>query len=221
MGAFNRKKYIARGRMSHQYAEMKKDFAQTKTGGKDLMGYVYILNIYGTDYYKIGITRNPNVQCRISQIQTGNPFEVIPVDVRRLANYREAETYLHTVFSNYKVRGEWFYIGEAELLNQFEIAVTMFTVDEALADLDDTRPDIAVCEPKSLPVAVTAKDALGITTRPFTVDERDLIISWLDENISRREMSRRIYFNRGGKSDYRGDGPISEMLKIYLDSLVA
>ena len=79
-----------------------------KTWKSSLRGYVYIL--VAGPFVKIGVTTSSDPYARIKGIQTGCPFEVKPAT--RLECYRinpfDVESYLHEVFSNLHVRGEWF-----------------------------------------------------------------------------------------------------------------
>lgn len=68
---------------------------------------VYLMECEG--FIKIGLSRDP--RARLINIQSSTPFEVsiralispiLPCDARSL------ESYLHTVFSDFRVRGEWF-----------------------------------------------------------------------------------------------------------------
>lgn len=70
------------------------------------MGKIYLVSC--GEFVKIGTTRDINK--RISSIKTNNPkdIEVIFESQSMLNNY-EVEKELHSIFSKYNVRGEWFY----------------------------------------------------------------------------------------------------------------
>ncbi len=58
------------------------------------MGYVYILQSGDTNYFKIGRTEN-DVEKRIKQLSTGNPFQLTPFDVIVTDHASKCETFLH------------------------------------------------------------------------------------------------------------------------------
>ncbi len=71
------------------------------------MGKVYLINAYGTDLYKIGITTG-NVEKRIKQLKTGNPYELTLVNVFECEYHRKVESWMHKRYSNQREEGEWF-----------------------------------------------------------------------------------------------------------------
>ena len=77
---------------------------------------VYILQMEGTEYYKIGYTDNP-IEFRVSGLQTGNPE---PLIVRALFENMNTtdEKLIHSQLLEYKTHGgeEWFKL-PAEVVN--------------------------------------------------------------------------------------------------------
>ena len=79
------------------------------------MNSVYLLNIDGTDLYKIGFTRG-KVQRRIKELQTGNPMRIVAIDVFESRFAIKVEKALHFQLSQKKyipdddlmLIGEWF-----------------------------------------------------------------------------------------------------------------
>lgn len=71
------------------------------------MGYVYLINMVGTDNYKIGHTTR-SVTVRLNELQTGNPEPLELVDYYETENYVKLETFLHRKNRNKKKEGEWF-----------------------------------------------------------------------------------------------------------------
>lgn len=79
------------------------------------MGYVYLININGTDLYKIGITKN-EVSKRVKSLQTGNPLSLVITDFFKSSYYQKIETLLHRMLKHKKyipedfenLKGEWF-----------------------------------------------------------------------------------------------------------------
>lgn len=71
--------------------------------------FVYLIRCGSRGPIKIGIAKN--VESRLSSLQTANPYELsliakVKCDSRRHA--LEMETRLHKVFSQKRIRGEWF-----------------------------------------------------------------------------------------------------------------
>lgn len=72
------------------------------------MSYVYLIECQ--QFYKIGIAND--VESRIAQLSTGNPFPLKLIASYRFANAQAVETVLHQRFANSKKRAEWFDLGE-------------------------------------------------------------------------------------------------------------
>lgn len=68
------------------------------------MQYLYLIRCQ--QYYKIGVASD--VQSRLAQLSTGNPFELEPVTVCGFDNASAVETVLHQRFASKRTRGEWF-----------------------------------------------------------------------------------------------------------------
>lgn len=69
-------------------------------------GYIYIIDIKGFNYYKVGISQQPKV--RIIDLRTLVPFEMSLVREIYVENYKQIEKDIHTELSEYHVKGEWF-----------------------------------------------------------------------------------------------------------------
>jgi len=52
---------------------------------------------------------------RISQIKTGNPFDINIIRTKIVVNVDKKETLLHELFYIKRVNGEWFDLGEEDL----------------------------------------------------------------------------------------------------------
>lgn len=57
-------------------------------------------------YYKIGVSRR--VKQRVSTLQSSNPEELELIGILDVKHPWLVEMFLHEVFSEYNVRGEWF-----------------------------------------------------------------------------------------------------------------
>jgi hypothetical protein len=79
------------------------------------MGFVYLINIEKTSFYKIGITRN-KPEKRLKQLQTGNCEKLVLTDQYQSDVFIKIETILHRNFKHKKfkpddfenLKGEWF-----------------------------------------------------------------------------------------------------------------
>lgn len=77
------------------------------------MKYVYLIQLEGTDVYKIGFSKNPKQ--RVKSLQTANPYKLILVDSYLTKRANVLEKTLHRRFASYKVdenlyklKGEFF-----------------------------------------------------------------------------------------------------------------
>lgn len=88
-------------------------------------GYVYIIFIEdssGERFYKIGLARNVEARCK--QHQTSTPFDIKVAISFYVLNMAKKEKQLHDMFSNKKIRGEWYKLSVDDLeaiKNQVEI----------------------------------------------------------------------------------------------------
>lgn len=78
------------------------------------MKYVYLIQIEGTDIYKIGYTKSHPTK-RIESLQTGNPFKLILADFCECTRATKVESAMHNMYASkkvnedeYKLLGEWF-----------------------------------------------------------------------------------------------------------------
>jgi len=67
---------------------------------------VYLIRMAGTDYYKIGVSRNAKV--RLACIQSSSPFAVVLLRSVEHENALGVEQAIHEALIDYRVRGEWF-----------------------------------------------------------------------------------------------------------------
>ena len=78
------------------------------------MKHVYLIQVEGTDIYKIGFTKS-NPSNRVKALQTGNPFKLVLVNSYSTLRATKVESALHNRYATYKVnedeyklQGEWF-----------------------------------------------------------------------------------------------------------------
>lgn len=73
-------------------------------------GFVYLIHMADTAFYKIGMSFDPEM--RLRTLQTGNPHRLRIVGTRAVGDMRRAESGLHERFERQRVRDvdarEWF-----------------------------------------------------------------------------------------------------------------
>lgn len=85
------------------------------------MPFVYFICEQGnTNCFKIGKTENHPAD-RLDQLQTGNPRKLVLYKWIEINDCSTAELYLHVVFSEKNIRGEWFAINMNQIDNECDI----------------------------------------------------------------------------------------------------
>ena len=74
------------------------------------IGFVYIMKM--DSFFKIGISKNP--LRRLGDLQTA-PTEIKLVFSAKVQNPREVEGFLHSLFCDKKMKGEWFCLNKADI----------------------------------------------------------------------------------------------------------
>lgn len=74
---------------------------------------VYVISARNSNFYKIGYAKNFNQ--RLSNIQSGCPYDLHLTHCSHAPNYKEVEKYLHEYFKDNNVRGEWFSFDEDDI----------------------------------------------------------------------------------------------------------
>lgn len=77
------------------------------------MQYLYIIKCQ--EFHKIGIAND--VDTRLSQLSTGNPYPLDVVSIYGFANAETVERALHQRYSDVRVRGEWFGLDDHDISN--------------------------------------------------------------------------------------------------------
>jgi len=73
-----------------------------------LKGKIYVIQHSNSHYYKIGITSD-TVFRRVAELQTGNPYTLIPRLEKSVEYASLAESMLHERYWYQRGLGEWFY----------------------------------------------------------------------------------------------------------------
>ena len=84
-----------------------------------ISGYVYLLNIKGTDLYKIGMTYKTPDQ-RIAQFAPKMPYTAELVYTKQSANPMALEASLHQFYDDLRENGEWFRLSAADYASLIE-----------------------------------------------------------------------------------------------------
>jgi hypothetical protein len=88
-------------------------------------GFVYIMHVFGTDFYKIGMTKN--IDTRERQLKTGNHnLRCIATTISQ--NPRSMESLIHSIYADNNVGGEFFEFSTEEL----ERIITEFSFSRAI-----------------------------------------------------------------------------------------
>lgn len=75
------------------------------------MQYLYLIKCQ--QFYKIGIAND--VQSRLAQLSTGNPFDLEVLAVYGFENAEPVERAIHQKFANSRRRGEWFELDNSQV----------------------------------------------------------------------------------------------------------
>jgi predicted GIY-YIG superfamily endonuclease len=77
--------------------------------------YVYLISDNNNYTYKIGISNNP--EKRVKTLQTGNDNKLKIVHKILCENFKDVELALHNKSQFLRVNGEWFELGDEDVLN--------------------------------------------------------------------------------------------------------
>ena len=72
------------------------------------MNEVYVINAVGTDFYKIGMSRD--AENRLKDLQVGSPYDLRVIAKIETDKAVVVERKIHSTLHNMRVRGEWFEI---------------------------------------------------------------------------------------------------------------
>jgi hypothetical protein len=85
------------------------------------MSYLYIIKCQ--DYHKIGIAND--VEARLAQLATGNPYPLEVVVTYEFDNAEVVEKAIHQRYKENRNRGEWFRLSYGDLENIHEICIKL------------------------------------------------------------------------------------------------
>ena len=90
---------------------------------KNRSGLVYLIKAIGTNYYKIGRTKD--IETRLETLQKSSPFDLSLILAIETSDSLALEKYFHDKYNDCRVRGEWFELDEyaiAEFMSYEEVA---------------------------------------------------------------------------------------------------
>ena len=79
------------------------------------MGYVYLL--CDGEKFKIGVTKHKDINKRIKELQTGNPFEIWIRDYYKTNNPYKIEKMMHVRHASSNIKNEWFDLNVSQVIN--------------------------------------------------------------------------------------------------------
>lgn len=80
------------------------------------MGFIYLINEYNTNRYKIGKSRNRPAN-RLKQLQTGNSTPLLLISSYQTKNYNKIEKSFHNKYKSKNTVGEWFILTKEDVNN--------------------------------------------------------------------------------------------------------
>jgi hypothetical protein len=143
------------------------------------MQYLYLIRCQ--QYYKIGIAND--VQSRLAQLSTGNPFQLSVMAVYGFTNAEPVERAIHQRFAELRARGEWFCL-ETPDVEDFERICQLLkgTPQDQGAMIDESEIE-------------QAEEAQ---------ETQDILLSGIDWRLDRRNGRGYAIFQRGGEKKYLG-----------------
>jgi len=80
-----------------------------------MKGHVYIIQMLGTNFYKIGMTRQKNPYDRIKSAETYAPLGIKEIKIIESVYPSKLEKELHNDFKHKRKKGEWFELNNNDL----------------------------------------------------------------------------------------------------------
>jgi KilA-N domain/Meiotically up-regulated gene 113 len=80
---------------------------------KDTSGFIYLVHISESNFYKIGYTKN--IIKRLSTLQTANALELVIIERFFSLNAKYLEMQIHKHYEFQRVRGEWFQFSKEQV----------------------------------------------------------------------------------------------------------
>lgn len=177
------------------------------------MQYLYLIQCQ--QFFKIGIAND--VEGRLAQLSTGNPFELKVLAVYGFSNAESVERSLHQRFANTRARGEWFSLDDRDLLDVEQICQLLGGAKKS----DKELPTVGNEE-------ISEAEVLAVPTEEGTWDFQQMFKDgWRMEAANDGERHKYWCWRRGYKENrqyiYGGRienlplGSIEEMRRVFRD----
>ena len=95
-------------------------------------GFVYLL--CDGDKFKIGMTKHKDINKRIKELQTGNPYKIWIRDYYETNNPLKIEKMMHARHASSNIKNEWFDLTAEEVINFKNECIQCEKILEALKD---------------------------------------------------------------------------------------
>ena len=82
-------------------------------------GYIYFINLKGTNYYKIGVSKN--VKRRIYDISSNMPFDINILSIHYFKNVYDIEAIYKEKLNGFITKGEWLVLKDLDCVKQIMI----------------------------------------------------------------------------------------------------
>lgn len=110
-----------KGSIAINHDDYRRENARKTNSKKFKDNNIYILNIRGTNYYKIGVSNNTHR--RYKDIRSSMPFDVDIVFDYATHNAYDFECEIHSYLSEYYIQREWFKLTDAQVEEVIKRAV--------------------------------------------------------------------------------------------------
>lgn len=153
---------------------------------------VYLLRIYDTNYFKVGISSD--VEQRLAALNTATPFMIEVVETYAQTNARETELQIHRMLADMHVRREWFHGDPDEIMRIFAIGNTMGIVDAATDEDEEYIPPARI---ERVPVPALVVPTMTDRIRALLLDRGE----WLSASEVAAELDIGLQVARTVLSD--------------------
>jgi hypothetical protein len=155
---------------------------QTRT---DKSGYVYLLNLEGTNHFKVGVAID--IQRRLYQLSGASPHPIVVI-----ASYKHSKPYvvekrIHQALQSFNVRREWFQCERHEIDAIFHDCNTQEVPQEDEQSADDSQSDIPPTTSSDMFANFSREELL-----PIAVASRKLARACDQKNVGLFEYARRV-----------------------------
>ncbi len=157
------------------------------------MQLLYLVECQG--YFKIGVAYN--VQRRLVELSTGNPFDLNALAVYGYANAQVVEAALHQRFSNNRIRSEWFSMAEDDLKNFHALCQGLGGLALPLDSIVE-EDEIAATEDARLYAQEQEQQRKREQAQQRKREQGARIISLHQEGKSQRQIEQEVFGYSGG-----------------------